>query len=102
MHTSTPESAPRQGQTRVAAWVSGGLGACVVVAFFANAHRYRFLSDDAFISFRYSRHWVEGLGLVWNPGEAVEGYTNFLWVVIVAAGLRLGVLPEALTLGRAG
>jgi hypothetical protein len=57
------------------------------------------VSDDAFISFRYSRHWVEGLGLVWNPGEAVEGYTNFLWVVIVAAGLRLGISPEALTVG---
>jgi hypothetical protein len=99
MHTSAPESASREGQTQVAAWVSGGLGVCVLAAFLGNAYRYRFLSDDAFISFRYSLHWVDGLGLVWNPGEAVEGYTNFLWVVIVAAGLRLGVSPEALTLG---
>lgn len=42
----------------------------------------RFWIDDAFISFRYARNWANGLGPVWNPGEAVEGYTNFLWMAI--------------------
>jgi len=37
------------------------------------------LCDDAYISFRYVRNFVEGRGLVFNPGERVEGYTNFLW-----------------------
>ncbi len=73
------------------------MGACVFLVFLVNAHAYYFLCDDAFISFRYSRHLVDGLGLVWNPGEAVEGYTNFLWVLIAAAGLALGVAPEVLT-----
>jgi arabinofuranosyltransferase len=36
--------------------------------------------DDAYISFRYAENWVDGLGLVFNPGQHVEGYTNFLWV----------------------
>ncbi|MCY3959730.1 MAG: hypothetical protein OXG65_15775, partial [Chloroflexi bacterium] len=40
-----------------------------------------FISDDAFISFRYVRNLLEGHGLVFNPGEYVEGYTNFLWVL---------------------
>lgn len=47
--------------------------------------------DDAFISFRYALHWAQGLGPVYNPGEApVEGYTNFLWVALLALGARLG------------
>jgi hypothetical protein len=38
------------------------------------------------ISMRYARNLVEGAGLVWNPGgEHVEGYTNFFWVLLMAA-----------------
>ena len=41
---------------------------------------YKFLTDDAYISFRYAANLVDGHGLVFNPGfERVEGYTNFLW-----------------------
>ena len=43
-----------------------------------------FLTDDAFISFRYARNLLDGYGLVFNPGERVEGYTNFLWVLELA------------------
>ena len=50
----------------------------------------RDVSDDAFISFRYARHLAEGKGLVFNEGERVEGYTNFLWVVLMAAGYKAG------------
>lgn len=42
------------------------------------------MCDDAFISFRYADHLVEGSGLVWNPGERVEGITNLLWTLMVA------------------
>ena len=54
-----------------------------------------FITDDAFISFRYVRNLLEGHGLVFNRGEYVEGYTNFLWVLELAAiwGL-LGIRPE--------
>ncbi|WP_165360864.1 glycosyltransferase family 39 protein [Candidatus Chloroploca sp. Khr17] len=48
------------------------------------------LSDDAFISFRYAQNFVQGHGLVYNPGERVEGYTNFLWTMLAALVLRLG------------
>ena len=54
-----------------------------------------FITDDAFISFRYVRNLLEGHGLVFNPGEYVEGYTNFLWVLELAAIWRvLGIRPE--------
>lgn len=50
--------------------------------------------DDAFISFRYARNLVEGAGLTFNPGgEIVEGYTNFLWTMIIAGGLAVGFEP---------
>lgn len=42
------------------------------------------LSDDAFISFRYAQNLVAGHGLVYNVGERVEGYTNFLWTMLAA------------------
>ena len=40
--------------------------------------------SDAFISFRYVRNLLSGHGLVYNPGEYVEGYSNFLWVLELA------------------
>ncbi|HKQ47670.1 MAG TPA: hypothetical protein VJZ71_06355 [Phycisphaerae bacterium] len=56
-----------------------------------------FQCDDAFISFRYARNFADGHGLVFNPGhDRVEGYTNFLWVLILAAGSWAGMPPESL------
>ncbi|HMJ10771.1 MAG TPA: hypothetical protein VK524_05155, partial [Polyangiaceae bacterium] len=51
---------------------------------------FRTLFDDAFISFRYAQNLVHGRGLVFNVGERVEGYTNFLWVLVLAGAGRLG------------
>lgn len=47
------------------------------------AWRFDFVCDDAFISFRYSNHFADGLGLRFNRGvdPPVEGYTNLLWVL---------------------
>lgn len=39
--------------------------------------------DDAYISFRYAQNALRGHGLVFNPGERVEGYTNFLWTALM-------------------
>ncbi|MBW2666391.1 MAG: hypothetical protein JRE13_08885 [Deltaproteobacteria bacterium] len=79
------------------------IAAGLVAGFAAQVRHYAFIGDDAFISFRYARNLVDGLGLVWNAGEAVEGYTNFLWVLTMAAGMGVGIEPERLsvTLGVA-
>ena len=62
----------------------------------AHAAVYWFLTDDAFISFRYARNLSNGDGLVFNPGfERVEGYTNFLWVILLAACDAIGLRPES-------
>jgi hypothetical protein len=55
------------------------------------AWQLRWLADDAFISFRYARNLTEGKGLVFNDGERVEGYTNFLWTLILSGFLALGL-----------
>jgi len=75
--------------------------AATLLAALAHAARLTWLCDDAFISFRYARHFAQGDGLVYNMGEAVEGYTNFLWTLLLGLGMRAGAAPEALapTLG---
>lgn len=57
---------------------------------------YDFTLDDSFITYRYSKHLAEGAGIIWNLGEnpAVEGYTTFLWVIINAIFIFLGLDPE--------
>jgi hypothetical protein len=55
-----------------------------------------FLADDGLISLRYARHLLAGEGLVWNPGERVEGYSTLLWVLLCAG---LGVFGVDLVEG---
>lgn len=52
-----------------------------------------FLADDALISLRYARRLADGQGLTWNDGEWVEGYSNLLWVLLLALATSLGADP---------
>jgi hypothetical protein len=57
--------------------------------------RIHALFDDAMISMQYAKNLAHGDGLVWNAGgERVEGYSNPLWVILMA-GIHL--FPIALT-----
>lgn len=64
----------------------------VAAVYLALVRRFWFLTDDAYISFRYMRNWAEGHGLRYNLGEHVpaEGYSNFLLVAFGALVHRLG------------
>ena len=75
----------------MSAWPRAALAALVPYAWLA--WRFRWLCDDAYISFRYARHLAEGAGLRFNPGESppVEGYSNFLWTLWLALGELAGV-----------
>ncbi len=57
-------------------------------------------TDDAYITYRYAQNLVAGHGLVFNPGERVEGYTN-LGFVLLSAVLLLAVGGEHLYWGVA-
>jgi hypothetical protein len=50
----------------------------------------RWICDDAFITMRYVKNFVDGNGLVYNIGERVEGYTHFLWLMLLAASKAVG------------
>ena len=67
--------------------------ALVVLMLASAAHALYFdhIADDAYISFRYAANFAAGNGLVFNPGEYVMGYSNFLWVLLLGAGEWLGV-----------
>lgn len=54
-----------------------------------------FVCDDAYITFRYGANLAHGLGPVFNAGERVEGYTNFLWMLLSAVVVAVGGRPEA-------
>lgn len=63
-----------------------------------DGRRYFCLFDDAMISMRYAWNFAHGRGLVWNAGGRVEGYTNFLWTLVMSAATwalprRLASLP---------
>lgn len=75
----------RFDQRWLTAWI---VGVAAVVAFLI-----RWTQDDSFISLRYARNLVEGNGLVFNPGDNVEGYTNFLWTMLMTIPLKLGRDP---------
>jgi arabinofuranosyltransferase len=46
--------------------------------------RYFCLFDDAMISMRYAWNFSHGLGLVWNQGEYIQGYTNLLMTLLMS------------------
>ena len=62
------------------------------------AWHLKWIGDDAFISFRYAEHFGHGRGLVFNPGERVEGYTNFLWTFVLGVLVAVDVSPIASSL----
>ena len=54
--------------------------------------------DDAGISFAYARTLAEGYGLTSQPGrEPVEGFSNFLWVIILVPFFWLDLFHPLLT-----
>ncbi len=66
------------------------------VLFLSGVTGYWFYTvEDAYISFRYAENLLEGKGLVYNAGDRVEGYTNFLWVLILSVLRLIFPFPQA-------
>jgi arabinofuranosyltransferase len=65
----------------------------LVIAAFHQGLFIKWTNDDAYISYRYAENLRAGKGLVFNPGKKVEGYSNFLWVIILAFFNLLGISP---------
>lgn len=50
-----------------------------------------FRIDDAYITFAYSKNLANGHGPIYGYDLKVEGYSNFLWMVLAAIGEVIGV-----------
>ncbi len=72
------------------------------IAAWLHAKKFSFVCDDAYISFRYAQNLARYGALEWNLGERVEGFTNFLWTVLLAGFMKMGISPvsASLFLGR--
>ncbi|MDQ3021283.1 MAG: hypothetical protein M3R36_12050 [Bacteroidota bacterium] len=40
--------------------------------------------DDLYIYFRYVNNFINGKGIVYNPGEFVEGFSSFSWFLLLS------------------
>lgn len=99
----SPEPAPR-GRNLTALWLVGLGAICAVTLALQIYHFWPFMTDGAYISLRYSQRLLEGHGLTGNdPRPALEGHTNFLWVLLCAGlgALGMGLETAARLLGIA-
>jgi arabinofuranosyltransferase len=72
-------------------WVVLAMAAIVLVG---HSLAYNFVTDDAYISFVFSRNLAEHGQLAFNLGHPVEGYTNFLWTFVLGVAMLAGIQPE--------
>lgn len=79
--TPAPALSRKARRVRVIVLVS------LAIALGFGAAQLAFLCDDAFVLFRYVSNAHDGHGLVWNPPPfaPVEGYTQFLWSLLLWA-----------------
>lgn len=66
-------------------------GVAVVALLLHSVWLHPWAIDDAYIYLRYAQNLAAGEGIVYNVGERVEGYTTFVWVVLLGAGGALGL-----------
>ncbi|TAK50668.1 MAG: hypothetical protein EPO24_16590 [Bacteroidetes bacterium] len=85
-------------KTRKALFLS--LAAIALVIGLLNSTSHAFVNDDCFVSFRCAKNFVNGHGLVYNSGEHVEAFTNFLWTLLIAVGIHWGYDPIPLTINH--
>ncbi|MFN7975948.1 MAG: hypothetical protein U0166_27040 [Acidobacteriota bacterium] len=75
---------------RLSLLACGAAGLALVLALCKQGER---TVDDAYIIFRYADNLRAGHGLVFNPGERVEGYSTLSFVLLVAGAGAIGFGP---------
>jgi arabinofuranosyltransferase len=90
--TTTDRQEPGAGNSRCLFWPVLSLVLVSVVLAQAWLKFYSY-QDDAFIFFRYADNVLRGNGLVFNPGERVEGFSSPLWLALLIGCGALGLDP---------
>jgi hypothetical protein len=82
-------------------WVAALFGLSIAAAFaWELASTVPFVVDDSYITFSFSKNLASGAGPVYAHAERVEGYSNFLWMVLVALPLRVAPRADPMALAR--
>jgi arabinofuranosyltransferase len=103
---SEPERASGNGRERNVAGIAAALIAAAVVVALGALFVWELRSagavavDDAYITFSYSKNLATGHGPVYGHGVRVEGYSNFLWMVVVGIGLLFTPRADPLLVAR--
>ncbi|MBI4718549.1 MAG: hypothetical protein HY763_12140 [Planctomycetes bacterium] len=75
-----------------------GFGAAAIAVCLVLSHAW--VTEDAYITFRYAENFLAGYGPVYNAGERVPGFTHPLWfAVLVVGGLFCDLYWAAIILG---
>ncbi len=82
---------PAIGPAPTSARICLGLGLLAILILYVTHCLYfwAYVNDDAYITFRYSRFLSMGRGPYYNIGEHVEGYTNFLLMLLLTPVIGL-------------
>jgi len=67
------------------------ISSLILVAIFLRILFFFYTEDDAFITFRYVKNFLDGKGLVYNLGENVLGITNGLYALLLIIFGKLGL-----------
>jgi len=92
------ESLLARSLANVDAWRLIAVAVPLVVLVVHSSLFWGWIVDDAGISFSYARNLAHGYGLVSQPGfDPVEGYSNSLWVGLLAPFMLVGLFDPAVT-----
>ena len=81
-------------------WVVSGWTAALALVLLVTAAVVGFLHEDAYILFIYSRHLAETGQITFDAVHGpTEGATDFLWMWLIAQGMRLGADPGFVAAG---
>jgi hypothetical protein len=89
----------KEVEARLARW-SPILWVGAVVLFVSQFLFLDFRVDDAYITFSFSKNVAMGNGPVFAHGIRVEGYSNFLWMILLAPPLALIRSASPLVIAR--
>jgi hypothetical protein len=102
MATESGSSGMRSDRSRwlgILATVGSILGGTLLIAIHASFYG-NWIMDDAAITFGYARNVAEGNGPVLVPGaDPVEGFSNPLWMLLLALGKLLGLFDHGTIFG---
>lgn len=80
------EKAQKDGMTVIAVYASLFLALSLLLLYLTiSKGQFDFTPDDSFIYFRFAHNLLSGDGLVYNPGEYVEGISSQTWILIASS-----------------